>query len=280
MRPAGPPTPIRNALPRLALLPGVLLAAFLLVPLLALLVMAAPDELAAGFSDPAVWPALRLSLLTTTVSLVVVVVGGLPLAWTLSQARGRMARVLRPVETALQLPIVMPPAVAGVALLLAYGRRGWLGAHLPEGWHIGFTTLAVILAEIFVSAPFFLQTATAAFRSLDPELLSVARALGASRSRVFFRVVLPLAARGLAAGAAMSWARALGELGATLMFAGNLQGVTQTAPLAVYTALESDFWAAQAMALVLVVVAFGVLLLVRALARRGGLGDVGEVPRG
>ncbi|WP_437939503.1 ABC transporter permease [Sorangium sp. So ce341] len=245
---------------------GAVLVAFLAVPILALFVTATAADVEQGLRHPLVWPALRLSLVTTAASLALVVVLGTPLAWTLARARGRLARA---VETAVQLPIVIPPAVAGVAMLLAFGRRGLLAGWLyPEGWSVTFTTAAVVMAEVFVSAPFFVQAATSAFRRVDPKLVVVARTFGASPLRVFFRVALPLSAPGLVAGAAMSWARSLGEFGATLMFAGNLQGRTQTLPLAIYTALESDMRAAQALSMVLVAVAFALLLFVRAAARR------------
>lgn len=240
---------------------GGLLLAFLAVPILALLLTTTKAELTEGLRHPLVGPALRLSLLTTSLSLLCVVLLGTPLAWTLARARGRLARA---VETALELPIVIPPAVAGVALLLAFGRRGLLAGWLyPEGWSVAFTTTAVVMAETFVSAPFFMQAAISAFRRVDDGLLLVARSFGASPLRVFLRVALPLAAPGLAAGAAMSWARALGEFGATLMFAGNLQGRTQTLPLAIYSALESDLRAAQALSVLLVIVAFLLLLFMR-----------------
>ncbi|MCC7382697.1 MAG: molybdate ABC transporter permease subunit [Deltaproteobacteria bacterium] len=239
---------------------------FLTVPLVALFARTTAGDFQAGLRHPLVWPALRLSLLTTSVSLIVVVLLGTPLAWTLARAQGRVARA---VETSIQLPIVIPPAVAGVAMLLAFGRRGLFAGWLyPEGWAVTFTTTAVVMAEVFVSAPFFVQAATSAFRRVDSRLVLVARTFGASPLRVFFRIALPLAAPGLVAGAAMSWARALGEFGATLMFAGNLQGRTQTLPLAIYTALESDLRAAQALSIVLVVVAFGLLLFVRGVLRR------------
>lgn len=238
---------------------GSVLVVFLAMPLVTLLASTSAPELLAGLTHPLVWPALRLSLVTTTTSLVLVLLLGTPLAWMLAESRGRISRLI---ETSVQLPIVIPPAVAGIALLLAFGRRG------PFGFPVTFTTTAVVMAESFVSAPFFVQAATSAFRRIDPRLIIVARTFGASPLRVFFRVAVPLAAPGLAAGAAMSWARALGEFGATLMFAGNLQGRTQTLPLAIYTALESDFRAARALSVVLVVVALALLVFVRAVLRR------------
>jgi molybdate transport system permease protein len=250
---------------------GGALVLVLTLPLVALAVTTTGVNLSAALSHPLVWPALELSLLTTLVSLSFVVVLGTPLAWMLARSRGRLSRV---VETLVELPIVVPPAVAGVALLLAFGRKGlFSGVLYPEGSSLAFTTGAVVLAEVFVSAPLYLQAANSAFRRVDARFVVVARTLGASPLRVFLRVALPLAAPSLVAGAAMSWARSLGEFGATLMFAGNLRGVTQTLPIAVYTALEADLGVAQALSVLLVVVALGLLLVARAaLARatRGG----------
>jgi molybdate transport system permease protein len=237
------------------------LVALLALPTLSLFVTASPGDLLAGFRHPIAMPALLLSLGTTLVSLLLVVGLGTPLAWWLAKARGGLARA---VETVVALPVVIPPAVAGIALLLAFGRRGLFGPLLERvGWAISFSTTAVVLAQVFVSAPFYVQAGTAAFRGLDANLFVVARSLGASPARAFFRVAIPLARPGLVAGAAMAWARALGEFGATLMFAGNLQGRTQTLPLAIYTALESDLRAAQSLSVLLVVVAFALLLLLR-----------------
>jgi molybdate transport system permease protein len=258
------------------------LFAFLMLPLVGLVTATGWSDLVAGLKHPLALSALRLSLFTTSVSLAVVVVLGTPLSWLLARGAGRAHRA---VETLIQLPIVIPPAVAGVAMLLAFGRQGLLGRWLsPDGGSIAFTTAAVIMAETFVSAPFFLQAATSAFRSIEEECFLVARSLGASPARVFLRIALPLAAPGLVSGAAMTWARALGEFGATLMFAGNLTGETQTLPLAIYTALESDLRIAQALSLVLVLVAFVFLLLVRGgaarLSRHGERGDRRPAPRG
>ena len=240
---------------------AALLVAFLALPVVALVATTSARGFVEGLRAPLVGPALRLSLFTTTLSLGVVVLLGTPLAWLLARGQGRLPRA---VETAVQLPVVIPPAVAGLALLLAFGSRGLLGGPLQRlGLHLAFSTAAVVLAEVFVAAPFYLQAATAAFRRVDEELLLVARTLGARPLRVFVRVALPLARPGLVSGAAMAWARALGEFGATLMFAGNLQGRTQTLPLAIYTALESDLRSAQALSLLLVAAAFGLLLVVR-----------------
>lgn len=249
----------------LALLGGVL-ALFLALPLLGLALSLTFSDFFAGLLEPMVWPALRLSLLTSGVTLLLTILLGAPLAWTLARAETRLSRAI---EVLVELPIVIPPAVAGVALLFAFGRRGLLaGVLYTNGSSLAFSTIAVILAQAFVSAPFFVQAALSAFRRIDERLLWVARSFGASPLRVFLRVALPLAWPGLFAGAAMTWARALGEFGATLMFAGNLPGSTQTLPLAIYGALESNVRSAQALSMLLVVIAFVALLGVRALLRR------------
>ena len=259
---------------------AALLLALLALPLLALALGSSPAELWAGLQHPVVLPALRLSLWTTSWSLLISVLLGTPLAWVLAGAgapRPRHASLLRALETLVQLPVVMPPAVAGVALLMAFGQQGLLGAALqPAGLSLSFTTGAVVVAEVFVAAPLYVQGALSAFRAMDPALPLVARSFGASPLRVLWRVGLPVAAPGLLAAAAMCWARALGEFGATLMFAGNLPGRTQTLPLAIYAALEEDVRAAQALALVLVLVALALLLGVRTLHVRAQVARGGD----
>jgi molybdate transport system permease protein len=243
---------------------SALLVAFLILPVVALFTTLSWSDFVGGLRNPLLAPALELSLITTSSSLTIVVVLGTSLAWWIARHPGPLSRSMEAVS---QLPAVIPPAVAGVGLLLAFGRRGLLGAWLSaHGVALAFTTPAVVMAEAFVSAPFFIQSAIASFRRLDDNLLVVARTLGASPFRVFLRVGLPLAAPGLLAGAAMSWARSLGEFGATLLFAGNLTGRTQTLPLAVYAAMESDLRAAQALSVVMVAVAFAVLLVLRRIA--------------
>ena len=242
-----------------------LLVTFLLLPVAALALTLGWRDFLAGIRHPLLAPALRLSLTTSSSSLMLVVVLGSLVAWWVARHQGPLARAI---ETVTQLPAVIPPAVAGVGLLLAFGRRGLVGAFLArQGYGLAFTTPAVVLAEAFVSAPFFIQAAIAAFRRVDENLITVARTLGATPFRSFVRVALPLSAPTLVAGAAMSWARSLGEFGATLLFAGNLTGRTQTLPLAVYTAMETDLRAAQALALIMVVVAFAVLLVLRRMSR-------------
>lgn len=244
---------------------GFALLALLLLPVLALGLAASPADLAAGVAHPLFAPALWLSLRTTLVSLALVVLTGTPLAWWLARSPARVARIA---EVAVGLPIVLPPAVVGVGLLQAFGRRGLLGPGLSAlGLGIPFTESAVVLAQVVVSAPFYVQAATAALRRVDIDLLLVARTLGASPRQAFLRVALPVALPGLLGGAGLAWARALGEFGATLLFAGSLSGRTQTMPLAIYAALQSDLRAALAIALVL-----GALAVVSLLGLRGALG--------
>ena len=208
--------------------------------------------------------ALALSLLTTSVSLVLTVVIGIPLALLLARRTFRGQTIL---ETVIDLPIVLPPSVAGLALLLVFGRRGLLGETLSVfGIEIAFTTLAVIVAQTFVSAPFFIRSARTGFASVDHDLEDAARVDGASERQLFRSITVPLASAALAAGLVMSWARALGEFGATIMFAGNVAGKTQTLPLVVYAEFQGgDLDAAIAAASILVLAAFGVLVAVRIL---------------
>jgi molybdate transport system permease protein len=189
---------------------------------------------------------------------VVTVLTGTPLAWWLATSSSRTARA---VEVVVDLPIVIPPAVIGVALLQTFGRRGLLGPPLDAlGVGVPFTERAVLLAQVVVSAPFFVQAAANAFRKVDLDILIVARTLGASPTRAFFRIAIPIARPGLVVGASLAWARALGEFGATLLFAGNLPGRTQTMPLAILSALESDVRVAIVFSLVLA--ALGTILLI------------------
>ena len=236
--------------------------ALLVLPLVALGLSSSPADLSAGISHPLFGPALRLSARTTLVSLAVTVLTGTPLAWWLAAGPVRQTRV---VGVLVDLPIVIPPAVAGIALLQTFGRGGLFGPLLAAAHiQVPFTTTAVVLAQVFVSAPFYVQSAAAAFRRVDGDLLIVARTLGQSPLGAFFRVALPLALPGLVGGAALAWARALGEFGATLLFAGSLPGTTQTMPLAIFTALESDVRVALALSLVLAAVAVLLLVALRA----------------
>ncbi|MEZ4322367.1 MAG: ABC transporter permease [Myxococcota bacterium] len=234
------------------------LIAVLVLPLLALTFAASPTELWRGVQHPSFGPALWLSARTSALSLGIVVLSGTPLAWWLSRHDTRASRAL---ETLVTLPIVLPPAVVGIALLELFGRHGWLGGPLASlGFRIPFSTVAVVLAQIVLAAPFYVQSAAAGFRKVDPDLLLVARTLGVSGPQAVWRVAVPLALPGLTTGVALAWARALGEFGATLLFAGNRPGVTQTLPLAIYAALESDVHTAVALALVLGLASVAVLL--------------------
>ena len=225
-------------------------AAFLVVPVAWLTWRA----LVGGMDlDEPVIAALRLSLLTTAMSLLLTIGFGTPLAWVLARRRLPAHRV---VEALVDLPIVLPPAVAGLALLFFFGRRGPLGA---LGAEVAFTTLAVVLAQTFVSAPFFIRSARGAFATVHRDLEDAARIDGAGEWAVFRRVTVPLAVPVLVGGAILAWARALGEFGATIMFAGNIAGITQTLPLAVYAEFQSSLDASIAAAAILVVAALAVL---------------------
>jgi molybdate transport system permease protein len=244
---------------------------FLALPVVALIAHAALEgSIANAVTASVVLTALTLSLMTTAVSLLVTVAMGLPLAVVLARRtfRGKWL-----VEALVDLPIVLPPAVAGLALLLAFGRRGLLGGSLELiGLSIPFTTLAVILAQVFVSAPFFVRSARAGIAGVDPDLEDAARVDGASEPHLFRHITLPLAGSALGAGLVMSWARALGEFGATIMFAGSIAGRTQTLPLVVYGEFQAgDLDAAIAASVILIVAALGVLLAVRAFHWRRAL---------
>lgn len=258
-----PPRPIHH-LPGVAL--GGALVILLALPLIALATSASPEAVRAGLDSPLFWPAMALSLRTTALSLALTVLCGTPLAWWLATRRGRMPRII---ELIVELPIVLPPAVIGVALLQAFGRRGLLGPGLDAlGLSVPFTEAAVVVAQIVVAAPFFVQAGANAFREIDPDLMVVARTLGASPTGAFFRVAVPVALPGLIVGASLAWARALGEFGATLLFAGNLGGETRTLPLAIFSALETDVRVALVFALVLAAVGAVLLLALRLLVPR------------
>jgi molybdate transport system permease protein len=238
---------------------------FLALPIVTLVVRAlAGGALSAALGNRVVLDALALSLATTAVSVTLAVVLGTPLAYLLARRRFRGATVL---EAVIDLPIVLPPSVAGLALLLVFGRRGVLGGSLEMlGLTISFTTLAVILAQAFVAAPFFVRSARAGFAAVERDLEDAARVDGAAERQVARWITVPLASSALAAGLVMSWARALGEFGATIMFAGNVEGRTQTLPLVVYGEFQAGHLDASiAAAAILVLAAFGVLVAVRGL---------------
>lgn len=250
-------------------LPAVVGAAFLLLPLVGLLQRAPWRALPHLLAEPGVVQALRLSLVSATLATAIALAVGVPLAWVLARVQVPGVTVLRALVT---VPLVLPPVVGGVALLMAFGRRGLLGQYLFDwtGLSLPFTAAAVVMAETFVAMPFLVVTVEGAFRSADRDLDEAAATLGASRMTVFRRVSLPLIGPSVLAGAVLCWARALGEFGATITFAGNFPGRTQTMPLAVYLALQSDPDAALALSLVLLLVSVVVLVTMRSRWLRAG----------
>jgi molybdate transport system permease protein len=242
-------------------LAGTAFVLLLALPMLSLFLRVPAGQLLSRLGAPLVVQALRLSLVTSLASTGGAVLLGLPVAYILATHDFPGKRLL---EVVVDLPMVLPPTVAGLGLLLAFGRMGLAGHVLAAlGVTIPFTTLAVILAGMFVAGPFLVITARAGFEQVDPRLLRAASTLRASPGYTFLRVVLPLSLPSLTAGAAMTWARALGEFGATITFAGSLPGRTQTMPLAVYQALDSDLDAAVALSVILLLFSFGLLFALR-----------------
>jgi len=235
--------------------------AFLVLPLVALFTRVSPSTLISQLNNDVFVDALVVSLKTSVIAHVFILGVGTPAAYLLATRRFRGRSLL---VGLLELPLVLPPAVAGIALLSAFGAQGLLGETLDTfGVQIPFTQVAVVLAVIFVASPFYVRAAIAAFEAVDPALLDASRTLGAGPARTFRRVALPLAAGGLAAGSSLAWARGLGEFGATLMFAGSLRGVTQTLPLAIYAELNVDYTVALAIGALLVLVSIAVLVAAR-----------------
>jgi molybdate transport system permease protein len=242
--------------------PALVGLAFLVLPLVGLLARAPWSTLPHRLTEPGILTALRLSLLTATLATAACLVLGVPLAWLLARTSFPGRRLVRAVVT---VPLVLPPVVGGVALLLVFGRRGLLGGWLDStfGITLPFTTTGVVVAEAFVAMPFLVISVEGALRGADARYEEAAATLGASRWTTFRRVTLPLIAPGVAAGAVLCWARALGEFGATITFAGNFPGRTQTMPLAVYLALEQDLDSAIVLSLLLLVVSVAVLVALR-----------------
>ena len=268
--PAGPasvaPKPagdaVRRRAPLVALVPALLGLAFLVFPLAGLVVRAPWTTLPERLAAPGVLDALRLSLLSATIATMACLLVGVPLAWVLARTRFPGRQLVRALVT---VPMVLPPVVGGVALLLAFGRRGILGSWLDStfGITLPFTTTAVVMAQSFVAMPFLVIAVEGALRGADTRYEEAAATLGASRWTTFRRVTLPLVAPGVAAGSVLCWARALGEFGATITFAGNFPGRTQTMPVAVYLALETDPAAAIVLSLLLLVVSVAILASLR-----------------
>jgi molybdate transport system permease protein len=256
---------------------GVLLTAalavvlcFLTLPVVAIFVDTAPGDLVASLGEEGALEALRLSLVCSTAAVALIVVFGTPAAYGLATRRFRGRAT---VMTLIELPLVLPPAVAGIGLLAALGPEGLLGGLVEDaGVRLVLTTGGVVLALTFVAAPFYLRQAQSAFEALDRTWLDASRTLGASEARTFARVAVPTAGPGLVSGLALAWGRALGEFGATLMFAGSFRSVTQTAPLAIYERFSTDFTGALALSAVLVAVSAALLLSVKLLTGSAWLG--------
>jgi molybdate transport system permease protein len=252
----------RARAPVALLVPAGLGLAFLTLPLVGLLVRAPWSTLPQRLTEPGVLTALRLSLQTATTATLLCLLLGVPIAWLLARVPFPGRRLVRALVT---VPLVLPPVVGGVALLLVFGRRGLLGGWLEStfGVTLPFTTTGVVLAEAFVAMPFLVIAVEGALRGADARYEEAAATLGAGRWTTFTHVTLPLVAPGVAAGAVLCWARALGEFGATITFAGNFPGRTQTMPLAVYLALETDLEAAIVLSLILLVVSVTILAALR-----------------
>lgn len=258
------PTRSRRPAPFLVAV-AALLVVFLVLPTMALMLRSAtPSALSVMFS-PVATEALRLSLVTTTAAMMLTVLLGTPLAYLLARHRFRGRRL---VDALVDLPLLLPPVIAGVGLLLVFGRRGFIGAQLAEfGITIGFTSIAVVIAQVFVASPLFIRALKAGFGAIPAEYEAAALIDGAGRWGAFWRVSLPLALPAFTEGLVLAWARALAEFGATIVFAGSLAGVTRTLPLAIYASLEVGLDQAVAMAAVLTVLALALFVALRALLR-------------
>ena len=238
---------------------------FLLLPIVAIFARVPPGDLVSALGRGQATDALVVSLQTNLIALALIVLAGTPTAWVIATRAGRLRDVA---VTLVELPLVLPPAVAGIGLLAAFGRVGLVGGHIHVvGTSLAFTKAAVVVAIVFVASPFYIRSAIAAFEGLDPAMTQAARTLGAGPGRTFFRVALPLAVGGLGAGAALAFARGIGEFGATLMFAGSLRGVTQTLPLAIYEAFDLDFDLALAISAELVAISAVILLTTKLIFR-------------
>ncbi len=247
------------------LLPSLILLAFFALPLIALIHRSiAPDFFANALSKQA-FQALKLSLVTSSITTLITVVLGTPLAYLLARWKFRFKALL---ELILDLPIVLPPSVAGLALLIAFGRRGLIGAFLNDiGFSIPFTTTAVIMAQLFVAAPLYVRSARIGFAHVDKQLEESAYVEGANQLQLFYEIMIPIAIRALASGAILTWTRALGEFGATILFAGNLEGVTQTMPIAIYIGFERNLGVAMALSVVLILVSVILLMITKQLEK-------------
>jgi len=238
---------------------------FFTIPIVLLFTRTSPAQLIESLRQPEVYQAIIVSLKTTLISLLVTILTGTPLAYLMGRQRFRFKQV---VDTLIDLPTVLPPSVAGVALLLMLGRQGMIGAGLNVlGIHIAFTQVAVVIAQVFISSPFYVRSGALGFGTLIAEIEQAAQLDGASRWEVFRYIMLPLSQHALLSGSMLSWARALGEFGATIIFAGNYPGRTQTMPIAIFLGAEVDLDIAITLSVILVSVSFFAILLVKTLAR-------------
>ncbi len=231
-----------------------------------LIARSSPEHLIANIGEKTVLQAIAVSLRTTLISLGLILLLGTPVAYLMGRRQFRGKKLL---DTIIDMPTVLPPSVAGLALLMTLGRRGLIGGWLQEiGIQVAFTTAAVVIAQIFIAAPFYIRAASVGFAGIDVEIEEAAQLDGASRWQIFQFVILPLSRFGLLSGAMMSWARALGEFGATILFAGNFPGRTQTMPIAIYIGFERDLDSALTLSVILIVISFLSLLLIKLLVSR------------
>ena len=243
-----------------------LLAGFISLPLLSLVIWTVDKGSWQAMTSPVAVDALLLSARTTAISMLIILTVGTPAAFVLARAEFRGKRL---VDTLIDIPAVLPPSAAGIALLLAFGRVGLIGEHLRVlGIELSFTTAAVVMAELFVATHFYVRQAAVGFGRIDRNVEEAAMVDGANRTKVFLKITIPLAFPALVAGAVTAWARALGEFGGTIIFAGSFRGITQTMPLAIYGALESNFDAAVALSVLVLGFSFVVILVARFLTRR------------
>jgi len=239
---------------------------FLSLPILALFLRISPAGLLENLYQPEVLQAIGLSLGTTLISTLIIILAGTPLAYAHARKQFRYSRL---VDTLIDLPLVLPPAVAGVALLMAFGRKGIFGAFLSNfEIDIAFTPIAVVIVQVFVAAPFYIKSAALGFSNIDQELEQSAALDGASSPQIFRFLTIPLSWSALLAGSAMSWARALGEFGATIIFAGNFPGRTQTMPLAIYIGFELDLDIALTLSVILILLSFLALFIAKYVLNR------------
>ena len=265
-RQSPPATVPQTRLSRLWRLTSLPMLLFLSLPILALILRIPPADLVENLRQPNVFQAIGLSLGTTVISTMIIILAGTPLAY--SQARGQF-RSSRLVDTLIDLPLVLPPAVAGVALLMTFGRRGIFGGVLDDlGLHIAFTPIAVIIVQVFIAAPFYIKSAALGFSNIDHELEQAAALDGASSTQIFRFLTIPLSWSALLGGSVMSWARALGEFGATIIFAGNFPGRTQTMPMAIYIGFELDLDIALTLSVILIMLSFLALFIAKFILNR------------